>query len=113
MGVRRQPDGMSEANLQRSHPSGAHKCQGSRGKVHHEDVSSAAAHLVDKKHLMHFLHQVFFKLCAEALQRPLDLYNLECLDDIARLDIIVLVDTDTALHSGHDLFCVILAALER
>ena len=44
-----------------------------------------------------------FHIMREALQRPLDLDNLECLDDIARLDIIVLVDTDTALHSGHEI----------
>ena len=36
----------------------------------------------------------------EALQRPFDLDNLECLDDIARFDIIVFVNSDTALHAG-------------
>ena len=56
---------------------------------------------------------MFFKLCAKALQRPFDLDNLECLDDVARLYVIVLVNADTALHSCEYFLGVILAALER
>lgn len=53
-----------------------------------------------------------FQIMWEALQRPFDLDNLECLDDIARFDIIVFVNSDTALHAGGNLLGVILAALE-
>lgn len=53
-----------------------------------------------------------FQIMWEALQRPFDLDNLECLDDIARFDIIVFVNSDTALHAGDNLLGVILAAFE-
>lgn len=53
-----------------------------------------------------------FSNYVEALQRPFDLDNLECLDDITRFDIIVFVNSDTALHAGDNLLGVILAAFE-
>ena len=46
------------------------------------------------------------------LESSLDLNNMECLDDIAFLEIIEFLDTETALHSGTNFLGVVLATLE-
>ena len=61
---------------------------------------------------MHEIAPGGFQIMWEALQRPFDFYNLECLDDITRFDIIVFVNSDAALHAGDNLLGVILAAFE-
>ena len=53
-----------------------------------------------------------FRLFIPILQGSLYLNYLECLDDIARFNVIVFVNADTAFHSCEDFLSVVFAALE-
>ncbi len=48
-----------------------------------------------------------------ALERLLDLYDVEGFDDVANLDIVEVLDTDAAFHTGLDFLGLVLAPLER
>ncbi len=52
------------------------------------------------------------KSIPSVLEGSLDLDDLEGLDYVALLDVVVVLDTDTALHSGDDFLGVLLASLE-